>query len=136
MPFINLNIAPITGYTATERAEAISAELFALSRPPQVRHADDVSAYLFGLTTHPTTGECVLHADTSHEINVHPQNNLTNLIALMPDLPAEVKQGLIQLIQNSETITFGQLLTGDETTYTDEELEAKGFYNENNTTTP
>jgi hypothetical protein len=80
----------------------------------------------------------VLHADTSHVIRVHPQNNLTNLIALMPDLPAQVQQGLIQLIQNSETITFGQLLTGEETTYTDEELEAKGFYNyeNNNTTTP
>jgi hypothetical protein len=129
---INLHIAPIQGYTATERTKAISAELFAISRPPQVRQTQDGTTYLFGWTTHPTTGECVLHADTSYVINVHPQNNLTNLIALMPDLPAQVQQGLIQLIQNSETITFGQLLTGEETTYTDEELEAKGFYNENN----
>ena len=127
-----INIAPITGYTATERAEAISAELFAISRPPQVRHEADVSIYLFGWTTHPTTGECVLHAQTDYKIWVHPQNNLTNLIALMPDLPQEVQQGLIQLIQNSESITFAQLLTGLETTYTDEELETKGFYNNEN----
>jgi hypothetical protein len=136
MASINLNIDSIAGYTATERAEAISAELFAISRPPQVRHADDVSAYLFGWTTHPTTGECVLHAQTDYKIWVHPQNNLTNLIALMPDLPQEVQQGLIQLIQNSESITFAQLLTGEETTYTDEELEAKGFYNNENNNNP
>jgi hypothetical protein len=129
---INLNIAPIQGYTATQRAEAISEELFAISRPPQVRNTNDVSRYLFGWTTHPTTGDCVLHADTGYVINVHPQNNLTNLISLMPDLPQQVQAGLVQLIQNSETITFGQLLTGEETTYTDEELEAKGFYNNEN----
>jgi len=132
MSNISLNITPIQGYTATERAEAISAELFAISRPPQVRNTNDVSRYLFGWTTHPTTGECVLHADMSHVIKVHPDNDLTNLIALMPDLPQQVQAGLVQLIQNSETITFGQLLTGEETTYTDEELEAKGFYNNEN----
>jgi len=120
------------GMTAAQRAEAISAELFAISRPLPVRDEADVSAWLFGWVAHPTEDKAVLQGIDDYVINVHPQNNLTNLIALMPDLPAEVKQGLIQLIQNSETITFGQLLTGDETTYTDEELEAKGFYNENN----
>lgn len=48
---INLNIASITSYTAIERAEAISAELFAISRPPQVRDEADVSTVLlFGLS--------------------------------------------------------------------------------------
>jgi hypothetical protein len=126
MASINLNIAPMQGYTATERAEAISAELLKINMPIDENCA---SRYVFGWTTHPTTGECVLHAQTDYKIWVHPQNNLTNLIALMPDLPQEVQAGLVQLIQNSETITFGQLLTGEETTYTDEELEAKGFYN-------
>jgi len=129
MSRINLNIAPITGYTPTERALAISRELWAIEWPPVVRQGNEVSTQVFGVTTHPTTGECVLHADTNYEINVLPQNNLTNLIALMPDLPSEVKQGLIQLIQNSASITFGQLLTGQEIIYTDEELETKGFYN-------
>lgn len=130
MAFINLIIAPITGYTATQRAQAISAELFAISRPPQVRSAQDVSAYLFGWLTHPTTGEAILQADTDYVIRVHLQNNLNNLIALMPDLPQQVQAGLVQLIKNSQTITFGQLLTGAETILTEQELHTNGWYPE------
>jgi hypothetical protein len=134
MASINLNIAPIQGYTATERAEAISEELFAIGRPPQVRNTNDVSRYLFGWTTHQTTGACVLHADTSYVINVHPQNNLTNLIALMPKLhevPEEhekIVDYLVDLISTSQSITFGQLLTGNETIYTHQQLIDDGWF--------
>jgi len=130
MPSINLLIAPIQGYTDTERAKAISAELLAISRPPQVRHELDVSRYLFGWSTHPTTGACVLHAQTDYKIWVHPDHDLTNLISLMPDLPEQVQAGLVQLIQNSETITFGQLLTGQETIYTQQQLADDGWFGE------
>jgi hypothetical protein len=125
MEFINLNIAPITGYTATERAEAISSELLKISMPIVEQCA---SRYVFGCLTHPTTGECILQADTEYKIWVHPGNNLTNLIALMPALPQPVKEGLVALIENSQTITFGQLLTGQEDILTDEELTANGWF--------
>jgi len=124
MPYIKLDIPPILGYTATERAQAISKELLRISMPIAEQCA---STYLFEWHTHPVTGACVLRADKNYVIWVHPQNNLTNLIALMPDLPEQVQAGLVQLIQNSQTITFGQLLTGTETTYNDDELIDLGF---------
>ena len=130
--FINLNIGAIQGYTATERAQAISAELFAISRPPRVRQPEDVSTYLFGWQTHPTTGECVLIADKDYVIRVHPQNNLNNLIALMPDLPQAVKDGLEALIKNSQSITFGQLLIGNETILTNEQMTFDGWFETEN----
>lgn len=133
MALVNLEIASITGYTPTERAEAISAELFAISRPPVVRQPDDVSIYRFGWITHPTTGAAILQADGDCEIIVHPDNDLTNLIALMPNLPLQVKQGLENMIKTSTTITFGQLLTGTETTYTEEEMQTNGWYLEETT---
>jgi predicted nucleotidyltransferase len=132
MAHINLNISLIQGYTATERAQAISAELFAITRPPNLRNADDVSLYLFGWITRPTTGEAVLQADSDYVINVHPQNNLNNLIALMPDLPQAVKDYLVDLIQNNQTITFGQLLIGNETILTNEQMATDGWFETEN----
>ena len=129
MALVNLLIAPITGYTATERAAALSAELWNICRPLQVRDpAKDTNA-LFGWVTHPATGECVLQAYTDHVIRVHPDNNLSTLIALMPNLPLQVQAGLVALIENSQTITFGQLLTGQEDILTDAQLEADGWFN-------
>lgn len=130
MEFINLKINSITGYTPTERAKQISAELFAISRPPVVRDNKDVSAYLFAWKSHPTSGECVLNVDINHVINIHPQNNLDKLIALMPTLPQVVKDGLVNLIKNSQTITFGQLLIGDEIVLTESQMQDDGWYDE------
>jgi len=132
MALVNLNIAPIANYTAKQRAYALSEELLRIKKPFAIKGENDIAAYLYRVIEHPTEDKAVMVVNPSDVIMVHPQNNLTNLIALMPDLPQQVQAGLVQLIQNSETITFGQLLTGEETTYTDEELEAKGFYNNEN----
>jgi hypothetical protein len=72
----------------------------------------------------------VLQADTNYTIWVHPDNNLTNLIALMPALPQGVKTYLENLIKTNQTITFGQLLTGDETILTDEQMATDGWFPE------
>jgi hypothetical protein len=127
MPYIKLDIAPILGYTATERAQAISKELLRISMPVAEQCA---STYVFDWLTHPITGACVLLADSSHEIWVHPENDLTNLIALMPALPQQVKEGLEDLIKTSQIITFGQLLTGQETILTDEQMATDGWFTE------
>jgi len=126
MATINLLIAPIQGYTPTQRAEAISQELNKINMPIAEQCA---SRYVFGWITHPITGECVLQADTAYTIWVHPDNNLLALIALMPNLPMQVQAGLVALIENSQTITFGQLLTGQEDILTDAQLEADGWFN-------
>ena len=134
MASTNLKILSIPNYSPTERAIALSSELLGISRPPAVRSQSDISRYLFGWTTHPITGECVLHVDLDHVIKVHPENNLSNLIALMPKMHEDPEQHqvivdqLSYLISNSQSITFGELLTGQEITLTNEELEQGGWF--------
>jgi len=128
MAQINILTAPMQGYTATERAIAISRELWAIEWPPVVRQGNEISTQVFDVLTHPTTGEAVIKADTAHVIRVHPDNKLTKLIALMPALPQQVKNGLVALIENSQTITFSQLLTGTETILTDEQMATDGWF--------
>jgi len=130
MAKINLYIGAIQGYTSLERAKALSMELWSISRPAIVRDEDDGSIYLFPWQQHPITLDCVLRVETNEVIRVHPDNNLSNLIALMPALPQQVKDVLVQLIENSQTITFGQLLTGDETIISEATMVADGWYGE------
>jgi hypothetical protein len=110
------------GYTAAERAAAISAELFAISRPVTVRELEDVSAYLFGWVAHPTEDKAVLQGNEGYVIRVHPERNVSKLITLFPDLtPSEIQQlgNYINSVQNFE---FQHILPSTATILTDEEL--------------
>lgn len=133
MGYSNLLIAPIQGMTATQRAEAISYELWAIARPPQVRQPED-TAYLFAWHTHPTTGQCVLQSITDYIIKVHPQNNLTNLIALFPDLSEGEKTALAGYITSSQQFAFGNIIPSNSTTLTDAEMQEGGWYEQINET--
>jgi hypothetical protein len=119
MASLNLLILPMQGYTAAERAEAISAELFAISRPVSVRQADDVSQYLFGWLEHPTEDKAVLQGIDGYKIRVHPEKNISKLITLLPDLtPSEIQQrgNYINSVQSFE---FQQMLPSNATIITD-----------------
>lgn len=124
---INLYIGAIEGYTSLERVKALSAELWAISRPYVVRDQKDGSVYLFPWIQHPINLDCVLKAETEQVISCHPYNDLDKIIALMPGLTQAVKNSLVALIENSQAITFGQLLTGDETIISEATMVADGW---------
>ncbi|MCH8490026.1 MAG: hypothetical protein LAT81_08875 [Oceanicaulis sp.] len=107
-----IKILPITNYTAADRVKAFSAGLFEISRPKQIRSANDVSNYLFGWQLHPTKDEAVLIADPSYIIRVHPQNDLTELLALLPDLLEAEKSSIAAFISQSQSFPFGLILPG------------------------
>jgi hypothetical protein len=122
MASINLQVLPMQGYTAAERAEAISAELFAISRPLPVRELEDVSQYLFGWIAHPTEDKAVLQGVEGYVINVHPQKNINNLVALFPELtPTEVAQ-LTGYINSVSSFEFQHILPSNATILTEEEM--------------
>ena len=110
------------GYTAAERAEAISAELFAISRPVSVRTEIDETNYLFGWVKHPTEDKAVLQGIEGYKISVHPEKKISNLIALFPELnPTEIAQ-LTGYINSVSSFEFQHILPSNATILTDEEL--------------
>lgn len=133
MQLINLTIAPITGYTPTERAEAISAGLWDVTRPPLVRSPLD-TVYMFAWKTHPVTGECVLIADLDYVIPVHPQKSLASLLAVMPvgeSLTQAEKEAKLVALNAATHLPFGALVPTGSATLTDAQLDADGW-NETN----
>lgn len=127
MAYINLLIHPIAGYTAAQRVTEISAELWAISRPPKVRQPQDVSAYLFGWIEHPEQDLAVLQGIDNYIIRVHPENDLSNLVALFPDLSEAERQGLAAFIAASNEFAFNAIIPSAATILTEQDLQEQGF---------
>lgn len=128
MAQVFFKISAIESLTAEERVEQISAELFSISRPPKVRNANDVSAYLFGWQIHPTTGEAVLIADTDYIIKVHPENDLAKLVSLFPTLSEEEKNGLAFYINSHQSFRFEDIIPQATEVLTEEQMLSDGWY--------
>jgi hypothetical protein len=138
MPFIK--VTPQLNLTSEQRAEAISYELWAISRPPQVRNPNDVTSYLFSWVKYadggsdakylPAIVDTALDVDPSYMIIVHPENNLTNLIALFPELSEMERAMLAGFIQSQNAFPFGYIIPQDFGVFSYEEMKADGWFKE------
>jgi len=122
--------ATIPGMTSAERAEAIDAEVWALRRPDSVRSPQDITRYYYPRITHPTTGQVAIVGDTTEEIRIHPDVDLTDLLELLPEVPQAEKDGLVMFIDANRggTVPFGQLIPSTSTQLTPVEAEAEGWF--------
>ena len=133
-----IKVLPQAGLTSEQRAEAISYELWAISRPPAIRNPNDVTTYLFGWVKHPTQDpayqevvETALDVELDYNIIVHPENNLTNLIALFPELSQAERDGLAAFIESQQSFEFRYIVPGGVTVYTKQQMEENGWFPKN-----
>ena len=127
-----IKVLPQAGLTSEERAIAISRELFRIQRP--INQQNDATLYLFGWIKHPTkdptytdTVNVALQIDTNQVIYVHPDNDLTNLIALFPELSQAEKDGLAAFIESQQMFLFKYIIPSDVTVFTEAEMKAAGW---------
>lgn len=127
-----IKVLPQAGLTSEQRAIAISRELFRIQRP--INQQNDATLYLFGWIKHPTkdpnyvdTVNAALQIDTNQVIYVHPDNDLTNLIALFPELSQAEKDGLAAFIESQQMFLFKYIIPGDVTLFSEEQMKAAGW---------
>jgi hypothetical protein len=67
--------------------------------------------------------------DTTEEVKIHPDVDLTDLIALLPEVPQAEKDGLVAYIDANRggTVPFGQLIPSTSPQLTQVEAEAEGW---------
>ncbi len=130
-----IKVLPQAGLTSEQRAEAISYELWAISRPPAIRNPNDVTTYLFGWVKHPTQDpnyteivDTALDVDPTYDVIVHPDNNLTNLIALFPELTQQEKDTLAAYIESQQSFPFQNIVPQGVTLFTHAEMETAGWF--------
>lgn len=121
--------ATIPGMTSQERAYAINAEVWCLLRPAVLQLPQDTK-YKYGQITHPETGQEAIVGDTTEDIYIHPDVDLTELLALLPEVPQAEKDGLVMFIDANRggTVPFGQLIPSTSTQLTEVEAEAEGWF--------
>jgi len=117
------------GMTSAERAEAIDAQVFALRRPDSVQLPTDVTRYYYNRITHPTTGEVAIVGDTTEQIKIHPDVDLTDLLALLPEVPQAEKDQLVAYIDMNRggSVPFFTLIPSTSTQLTEAEARAAGW---------
>jgi len=122
--------ATIPGMTSAERAEAIDAEVWALRRPDSLRSPQDITRYYYPRITHPTTGQVAIVGQTDEEVRIHPDVDLTNLLALLPEVPQAEKDGLVAYIDANKggTVPFSTLIPSSSEQLTQAEAEAAGWF--------
>jgi hypothetical protein len=127
-----IKVLPQAGLTSEERAIAISRELFRIQRP--INQQNDSTLYLFGWIKHPTQDpnytevvDTALEVDVNQVIYVHPDNDLTNLIALFPELTQEEKDGLAAFIESQANFMFQYIIPSDVTVFDEAQMKSSGW---------
>jgi hypothetical protein len=115
--------------TSAERAEAIDAQVWCLRRPASLQSPQDITKYYYPRITHPDTGEVAIVGDTTEEVYINEAVDLTELLALLPEVPQAEKDGLVMFIDANRggSVPFGQLIPSTSTQLTQEEAEALGW---------
>jgi hypothetical protein len=130
MKYIKVN--PDSTRTSYERALEISKELFNISRPVAVKDEHDATQYLFGWIEHPnpidniTTALCI--DDINQTIPVHPDKDLTALIALFEELTQQERDALAGYISSQQSFPFANIIPSNTQVYTQEEMDADGWF--------
>jgi hypothetical protein len=65
-----------------------------------------------------------------YRVIVHPENNLTNLIALFPELSQAEKDGLAAFIESQQSFPFQYIVPSDVTVFTYEQMKDAGWFPE------
>jgi len=132
-------VLPEAELTSEERARSISEELFKISRPPHIRNPRDVSRYVFGWFAHPETddtqpnfGMNALTVDLDYQIYVHPENDLTGLLALFPEVSETEREQLSGFISSSATnrFRFGDIIPSTATVRDKQYMDDNGWFPE------
>ena len=129
MATVYLPVEPIEGMDSAERAEALDAEVWRLRRPLSLQSPQDITKYYYPRITHPDTGQVAIVGDTTEEVYINPAVDLTDMLALLPEVPQEEKDGLVMFVDANKggSIPFGQLIPSTSTQLTQEEAEALGL---------
>ena len=129
MATVYLPVEPIEGMDSATRAEALDAEVWRLRRPLSLQSPQDITKYYYPRITHPETGQVAIVGDTTEEVRISMDVDLTNMLELLPEVPQAEKDGLVMFIDANRggSVPFGQLIPSTSTQLTEEEAKAFGW---------
>ena len=129
MATVYLPVEPIEGMTSGERADALDRECWRLYRPDSIKNPNDVTRRLFPEVTHPDTEQVAIIGQTDEQVYISPEVDLTNLLALLPEVPQTEKDLLVTYIEinKGDYVPFENLVPSTSVQLTEAEAVAAGW---------
>jgi len=128
MSTVYLPVTERINLTSEQRAKGISKELYNLKLPKHLHEPGRTTTMLLACIQHPETGQWACVGDSELAINVHPERDVTALVALFPQLTTDERSAMTYYITTNEVVMFQYLMPSDSEVLTQEEAEAAGWF--------
>ncbi len=128
MTAVYLPVQERIGLTSKQRAAGISQELYNLQTPKALQSNGNQTSMLLDFIEHPTTGQWACVGDTEMVLMVHPQRDVTALVALFPQLSTEERAAMTYYISTNEYVHFAYLMPSDSEQLTHDEAQDAGWF--------
>lgn len=115
--------------TSAEQALAIDEQCWNLYRPASIQDPNDITRQLFPMSTRPSDGMVAIIAETTEQVYISPEVDLTELIALLPNVPPAERDLLEAYVEANKGgyVPFENLVPSTSIQLTEAEAIAQGW---------
>jgi len=129
MSVVYLPVEPMEGYTSNEHAIAIDEQCWNLYRPASIQSPNDITRQLFPISIRPSDEMAAIVGETTEQVYISPEVNLTVLLSILPNVTEEEKALLSAYIEANKGnyVPFENLIPPSSIQLTEAEAIAEGW---------
>jgi hypothetical protein len=129
MSVVYLPVEPMEGYTSNEHAIAIDEQCWNLYRPASIQSPNDITRQLFPISIRPSDDMAAIVGETTEQVYISPEVDLTELLAILPNVTDEEKALLSAYIEANKGgyVPFENLIPPSSVQLTEAEAIAEGW---------
>ncbi len=129
MATVYLPVEPMEGSTSNEHAIAIDEQCWNLYRPASIQSPNDATRQLFPISIRPSDDMAAIVGETTEQVYISPEVDLTELLAILPNVTDEEKELLSLYVEANKGgyVPFENLIPPSSVQLTEAEAIAEGW---------
>jgi len=129
MSVVYLPVEPMEGSTSNEHAIAIDEQCWNLYRPASIQSPNDITRQLFPISIRPSDDMAAIVGETTAQVYISPEVDLTELLAILPNVSDEEKELLSLYVEANKGgyVPFENLIPPSSVQLTEAEAIAEGW---------
>lgn len=129
MSVVYLPVEPMEGSTSNEHAIAIDEQCWNLYRPASIQSPNDITRQLFPISIRESDDMAAIVGETTEQVYISPEVDLTELLAILPNVTDEEKALLTLYVEANKGgyVSFENLIPPSSVQLTEAEAIAEGW---------
>ncbi len=129
MSTVYLPVEPMEGSTSNEHAIAIDEQCWNLYRPASIQSPNDITRQLFPISIRESDDMAAIVGETTEQVYISPEVDLTELLAILPNVSDEEKELLSLYVEANKGgyVPFENLIPPSSVQLTEAEAIAEGW---------